>query len=150
MGWGKNKNYRLWGIPSRLIYQAPLSMGISSQEYWSGLPFLLQGIFLPSPGAELSVSYISCIGRPVLYLQCQNMKTDSQDHNPEHQFLMLIGSSIHVRGSQEDITECTEVTQQIPKSDLLKCLVECPVHPVTVPLSCPTQDLYCCFLLKVL
>ena len=26
--------------------QAPLSMGLSGQEYWSGLPFLLQGIFL--------------------------------------------------------------------------------------------------------
>ena len=26
--------------------QAPLSMGFSKQEYWSGLPSLLQGIFL--------------------------------------------------------------------------------------------------------
>ena len=26
--------------------QAPLSMGFPRQEYWSGLPFLLQGIFL--------------------------------------------------------------------------------------------------------
>ena len=26
--------------------QAPLSMGFSRQEYWSGLPSLLQGIFL--------------------------------------------------------------------------------------------------------
>ena len=26
--------------------QVPLSMGFSSQEYWSGLPCLLQGIFL--------------------------------------------------------------------------------------------------------
>ena len=27
-------------------FQAPLSLGFSKQEYWSGLPFLLQGIFL--------------------------------------------------------------------------------------------------------
>ena len=32
----------LWTI----AHQAPLSMGFSRQEYWSGLPALLQGIFL--------------------------------------------------------------------------------------------------------
>ena len=28
-----------------VAHQAPLSMGFSRQEYWSGLPSLLQGIF---------------------------------------------------------------------------------------------------------
>ena len=37
--------------------QAPLSMGFSRQEYWSGLHFLLQGIF-PNPGIE-STSLVS-------------------------------------------------------------------------------------------
>ena len=32
--------------------QAPLSMGLPRQEYWSGLPFLLQGIF-PTQGLNL-------------------------------------------------------------------------------------------------
>ena len=32
----------LWTV----AHQAPLSMGFSRQEYWRGLPFLLQGIFL--------------------------------------------------------------------------------------------------------
>ena len=32
--------------------QAPLSMGFSRQEYWSGLPFLLPRD-LPDPGIEL-------------------------------------------------------------------------------------------------
>ena len=32
-------------------YQAPLSMGFSRQEYWSGLPFLPPGD-LPNPGTE--------------------------------------------------------------------------------------------------
>ena len=32
--------------------QAPLSMGFSQQEYWSGLPFPLPGDF-PDPGVEL-------------------------------------------------------------------------------------------------
>ena len=31
--------------------QAPLSMGFSRQEYWSGLPFLVPGD-LPDPGIE--------------------------------------------------------------------------------------------------
>ena len=33
----------LW--PHGMAHQAPLSMGFFRQEYWSGLPFLLQGIF---------------------------------------------------------------------------------------------------------
>ena len=35
--------------PWTVAHQAPLSMGFSRQEYWSGLPFLLQGIF-PTQG----------------------------------------------------------------------------------------------------
>ena len=33
-------------------HQAPLSMGFSRQEYWSGLPFPFPGDF-PHPGTEL-------------------------------------------------------------------------------------------------
>ena len=36
-------------LPDPMDYiarQAPLSIGFSRQEYWSGLPVLLQGIFL--------------------------------------------------------------------------------------------------------
>ena len=52
-------------IPWTAAYQAPPSMGFSRQEYWSGVP-------LPSPGDlpdtdQTRVSYISCIGRRVLY-----------------------------------------------------------------------------------
>ena len=36
-------------IPSTVHYQAPLSIGFPRQEYWSGVPFLLQGIF-PTQG----------------------------------------------------------------------------------------------------
>ena len=34
-----------------VAYQAPLSMGFSRQEYWSGLPFPSPGD-LPNPGIE--------------------------------------------------------------------------------------------------
>ena len=41
--------------------QAPLSMGLSRQEYWSGLPFPPAGD-LPDPGTELtSPRLVSCI-----------------------------------------------------------------------------------------
>ena len=37
--------------PWTIAHQAPLSMGLSRQEYWSGLPFLSPGD-LPDPGIE--------------------------------------------------------------------------------------------------
>ena len=47
--------------------QAPLSMGFSRQEYWSGLPFPPPGD-LPDSGIDQRIKpYISCIGRRVLY-----------------------------------------------------------------------------------
>ena len=45
--------------------QAPLPMGFSRQEYWTGLPCPPPGN-LPDPGCEL-VSHVSFIGRQVLY-----------------------------------------------------------------------------------
>ena len=45
--------------------QAPLPTGFSRQEYWRGLPCPPPGD-LPDPGIE-PVSYVSCIGRRVLY-----------------------------------------------------------------------------------
>ena len=38
-------------IPWTVAHQAPLSMGFSRQEYWSGLPFPPPGD-LPDPGIE--------------------------------------------------------------------------------------------------
>ena len=38
-------------IPSAVTHEAPLSMGFSRQEYWSGLPFPSPGD-LPDPGTE--------------------------------------------------------------------------------------------------
>ena len=37
--------------PWAVAHQAPLSMGLSRQEYWSGLPFSSPGD-LPDPGVE--------------------------------------------------------------------------------------------------
>ena len=46
--------------------QAPLSMGVSRQEYWSGLTCPPPGD-LPQSRDQIQVSYISCIGKRILY-----------------------------------------------------------------------------------
>ena len=57
---------RLLVTPWTFACQAPLSMGFSRQEYWRGLP-------CPPPGGsfwlrdQTHISYVSCIGRQVLY-----------------------------------------------------------------------------------
>ena len=43
--------------------QAPLSMGFSKQEYWSGLPCWRSS----PPRYRTHISYVSCIDRQVLY-----------------------------------------------------------------------------------
>ena len=42
---------QLFAIPSTIAHQAPLFMGVSRQEYWSGFPFPPLGD-LPDPGIE--------------------------------------------------------------------------------------------------
>ena len=42
---------QLFATPWTVAHQAPLSMGFSRQEYWSGLPFPFPGD-LPDPGIE--------------------------------------------------------------------------------------------------
>ena len=42
---------RLFVTPWTVAYQAPLSIGFSSQEYWSGLPFTSPED-LPDPGIK--------------------------------------------------------------------------------------------------
>ena len=44
---------RFFATPRTIVYQAPPSMGLSRQEYWSGLPFLSPGD-LPDPGIQPS------------------------------------------------------------------------------------------------
>ena len=50
----------LWSI----AHQAPLAMGFSKQEYWSGLPFPSPGIF---PTQGLNPTSLASLGRRILY-----------------------------------------------------------------------------------
>ena len=53
----------LFGTVWTVVLQAPLSMGFSRQEYWSGLPFLPPGD-LPDPGLEpTSLTSLALSGR---------------------------------------------------------------------------------------
>ena len=49
--WSEVSHGRLFATPWTVAHQAPPSMGFSTQEYWSGLPFLSPGD-LPDPGIE--------------------------------------------------------------------------------------------------
>ena len=51
----------VWLFATLWTCQAPLPIGFSRQEYWSGLPCPPPGD-LPNPGIELE-SHVSCIGR---------------------------------------------------------------------------------------
>ena len=52
--------------PWTVACQAPLSMELSRQENWSALPFPAPGLS-SQPRDQTYVSYISCIGRQILY-----------------------------------------------------------------------------------
>ena len=51
---------QLFATPWTVAHQAPLSLGFSRQEYWSGLPFPPPGD-LPDPGIELMVFMSSAL-----------------------------------------------------------------------------------------
>ena len=54
---------RLFATPRTVTYQAPLSMGFSRLEYWSGLPFPSPGD-LPDPGIISLVISLKAIAFP--------------------------------------------------------------------------------------
>ena len=56
---------RLFATMWTVACQAPLLMGFSQQEYWSGFPFPPPEIFWPRD--QTLVSCLSCIARQVLY-----------------------------------------------------------------------------------
>ena len=59
---GRKLQVQLFVTLRTVTHQALLSMGFSRQEYWSGLPCLLQGIFL-TQGSNSCVLYPGLAGR---------------------------------------------------------------------------------------
>ena len=56
--------------PWTVACQAPLSMGFSRQEYWSGLPFPSPGIFLRSSTGEQTWIHLSHIEKSLEHCCC--------------------------------------------------------------------------------
>ena len=61
--------------PLELVRQAPLSMGFSRQEYWSGLPFPSPENF-PNPGIEPASPALQVDSLPLshIYITLQGLK----------------------------------------------------------------------------
>ena len=57
---------QLFVTPWTVAHQAPLSMGFSRQEYWTGLPFPPPGN-LPDPGIEPTALVSPTLSRQILY-----------------------------------------------------------------------------------
>ena len=51
------------------VAQAPLSMGFSRQEYWTGLPCPPPRQY-SQPRDQIHILYVSCVARQVLYHYC--------------------------------------------------------------------------------
>ena len=89
---------RLFATPWIATFQAPLSIGFSRQEYWSGLPFPSLGD-LPYPGIQPALC-VSCIGSWIL---CHCTHWEDQPHSKavfisfwahKWHFIVMLSSSI--------------------------------------------------------
>ena len=72
---------QLFATTWTVAYQAPLSMGFSRQEYWSGLPWPPPGD-LPDPGVE-SVSLMSPALAGSFFTTSTTKNFCVFDHNPK-------------------------------------------------------------------
>ena len=61
-----------------VVCQAPLSMGFSRQEYWTGLPFLSSGD-LPNPGLEPGSPALQADSLPTELLGKPNLGVQQRD-----------------------------------------------------------------------
>ena len=80
---------QLLGTPWTVAHQAPLSMGFSRPEFWSGLPFPPPGD-LPDPGIELESPAFPSLQADSLQLNqlCTHTHTHTHDF---FRFFSLIG-----------------------------------------------------------
>ena len=70
----------LFASPWTVAYQAPPSMGLSRQEYWSGLPFPSSGN-LPDPGIKPM--------SPVLQEDAYHLSYQSIDLKKKHKYILI-------------------------------------------------------------
>ena len=78
-------------MPRTVTCQAPLSMGFSKQEYWSGLPFPSPGD-LPDPGLEAGSSA----------LQVGSINTHKQKKSNPNTTLKMVIKPQENKGEREE------------------------------------------------
>ena len=79
---------QFFATPRILTCQAPLSMGFSKQEYWSGLPFPSSGDF-PDPGIE-----------PSSLIMEKNLKKNTHTHTHIYVYVQLNHFPVHQKLKQ--------------------------------------------------
>ena len=91
---------RLFATPWTVAYQAPLSMGFSRQECWSGLPFPSPG-GLPNTGIKsgslsLQADTLPSELGPLLIASLMTWNSDCVDHNKLWKILKERGITDHL------------------------------------------------------
>ena len=100
---------RLFATPWTIAYQAPLSMGFSRQEYWSGLPF-------PSPGVGRSLGLQETRGWNLGLLHCrQTLYRLSHQGSPSVQFSSFAQSCPTLCDPMNRSTPGLPVHHQLPE-----------------------------------
>ena len=129
--WCKSLQLCLFATLWTAACQAPLFMGFSRQEYWSGLPCPPPGD-LPDPGIGPG-SHVSCIGRRVLYHSCHL----GNHYTPSVQFSSVAQSCPTLCNPMNHSTPGLPVHHQLPEftqthvhrvSDAIQ-----PSHPQSSP-----------------
>ena len=119
-------------LSSVQLCQAPLSMGFSRQEYWSGLPYPSSRAS-PQP-RDQTISYISYVVRWVLY---QRRHLSRPEGETEVQRREMTYSRSPVRWIQGPDQSPRPLTPRAPWRSLY---VEFPREDISVSRNTPTQQ----------
>ena len=119
---------RLFATLSMDFYQAPLSMGFSQQQCWSGLPFPPPGIF-PTPGSA-HVSCGTCIADRFFSAEPLGKPIFLEDESPEPRSPPKLSPFVTVTKSP------LVITNKLPDSQLGK-----DAHSSKHPLAPPANHL---------
>ena len=131
---------QLFGTPWALTRQAPLSMGISEQEYWRGLPFFSLGD-LPNPGIEPTslMSHAPQAGSlPLSYLESPHTLLTTQEFQDRRQSRSVRPPGLqHVEGGAGGWGAIPETSlEQIPKAGPTPGTTLTAVGKLSVTFSC--------------
>ena len=97
---------QLLATPWTAAYQAPLSLGFSRQEYWSGVPLPSPSFSLPNPRSKFSLFWTACI--PFLPSYCTFNSTYHSPHLP--QFCQFYITHTHIHSKKKPKTKPAKTT----------------------------------------